>query len=64
MPEPFLRFRPPPVLPPDRKALDEMARRAWRRDGIAILWPDRLGDPWERQLVRNLANALYGQRHE
>ena len=50
--------------PPDRKALNEMARRAWLRDGIAILWPDRIADPWDRQHVLNLANALYGERHE
>jgi len=64
MNEPFHPRRPKLPAPPDRKALDEMARRAWHRDGIAILWPDRLGDPWESQVVRNLANALYGQRHE
>lgn len=43
--------------------MDEMARRAWRREGIVILWPERLVDPWDRQHVLNLANALYGPRH-
>jgi hypothetical protein len=49
--------------PADRKTLDEVARRAWLRDGVVILWPDRLTDAWDRQHVINLAAALYGRRH-
>lgn len=50
-------------VPPDAKALDEMARRAWRERGIVILWPERIRDDWDRQHVLNLANSLYGPRH-
>lgn len=52
------------VSPPDAKDLEAMARRAWRERGIVILWPDRIRDDWDRQQVLNLANNLYGRRHE
>ncbi len=48
---------------PDRKTLDEVARRAWHKDGVVILWPDRLGNDWDRQHIVNIAAALYGPRH-
>ena len=50
--------------PPDAKDLEAMARRAWRERGIVILWPDRIRDDWDRQHVLNLANNLYGSRHD
>ena len=64
MAERFLPRAKLEVPPPDQKAMNEMARRAWHRQGIAILWPDRIANPWDQQHVRNLANALYGERHE
>ncbi len=48
---------------PDAKALEEMARRAWRERGIVILWPERIRDDWDRQHLLNLANSFYGPRH-
>ena len=50
--------------PPDAKQLEAMARRAWRDRGIVILWPERIRDDWDRQHVVNLANSLYGSRHD
>jgi hypothetical protein len=50
--------------PPDAKDLEAMAQRAWRERGIVILWPDRIRDDWDRQHVLNLANNLYGSRHD
>lgn len=54
---------PRDATPPDAKALDEMARRAWRDRGIVILWPERIRDDWDRQHLLNLANRFYGPRH-
>jgi hypothetical protein len=52
----------PEAPPPDGKALEEMARRAWRERGIVILWPERIRDDWDRQHLVNLANLFYGPR--
>ena len=48
--------------PADPKELEAMARRAWRERGIAILWPDKITDAWDRQHILNIANDLYGKR--
>lgn len=48
--------------PTDPKELEAMARRAWRERGIAILWPDKIKDVWDRQHILNVANDLYGRR--
>lgn len=48
--------------PADPKELEAMARRAWRERGIAILWPDKIKDAWDRQHIFNIANDLYGKR--
>lgn len=48
--------------PADPKELEAMARRAWRERGIAILWPDKIRDAWDRQHILNIANDLYGKR--
>jgi hypothetical protein len=48
--------------PADPKELEAMARRAWRERGIAILWPDKIKDAWDRQHILNIANDLYGKR--
>ena len=39
-----------------------MAQRAWQERGIAILWPDKIKDAWDRQHILNIANDLYGKR--
>ena len=48
--------------PADPKELEAMARRAWQERGIAILWPDKIKDAWDRQHILNIANDLYGKR--
>jgi hypothetical protein len=48
--------------PADAKAMEAMARRAWRERGIVILWPEKISDDWDRQHVLNIASALYGKR--
>ena len=51
-----------PNAPTDAKEMETMARRAWLERGIAILWPERIRDPWDRQHVVNIASDLYGKR--
>jgi hypothetical protein len=45
-----------------RQAVEEGSRRAWRERGIAMIEVDSLLDDWERQMVINIANRLYGKR--
>lgn len=42
--------------------LEEFRRRAWIIDGVACIKVDRLNDDWERQIVTNVANRLWGNR--
>lgn len=41
--------------------IDELAGRAWREQGVAVIRPDALADPWEAQVIRNVARRLYGE---
>lgn len=45
-----------------RQEVAEGSRRAWQERGIAMIEVDALLDDWERQMVINLANRLYGKR--
>ncbi len=51
-----------PVTPANARELEAMARAAWRKFGIALIHPDRVGDAWERQTVINVADRLYGKQ--
>ena len=48
----------------DRRArlIQEQSARAWRERGIAMIPVDDLLDDWDRQMVTNIANKLYGRR--
>lgn len=48
-----------PTPPEDVAAL---AGAVWRRTGKALLDPAEIADEWERQVVVNVANRLYGKR--
>lgn len=50
------------TAPADAKEMEAMAQRVWRERGIAILWPDKIRDEWDRQHILNIASALYGKR--
>ena len=39
-----------------------MAIAAWRSRGVVLVNVDQLTDEWERQMLTNLANRIYGQR--
>ncbi len=51
------------TAPASAAELERLAGRAWRERGIAVINPDTLADPWEAQVVRNVAARLYGQRN-
>lgn len=38
--------------------------RAWRQQGVAVLWVDRISDPGLRGAVEQLAVRLYGARDD
>ena len=53
-----------PRRPATENDLYAMRRAAWRKQGIAVLRPGDIRDPWARQAVVNEATRLYGQRKE
>ena len=42
--------------------LDTMRLRAWRYQGVVVLKPEEIVDPWVRQVLINEAVKRYGQR--
>ena len=44
--------------------LQDMRRRAWQQQGVVVLTPEEVGDPWLRQALVNEAVRRYGRRRE
>jgi hypothetical protein len=44
--------------------LEAMRLRAWRYQGVVVLKPEEILDPWVRQLLINEAVRRYGPRPE
>ena len=42
--------------------LDSMRVRAWRYQGVVVLKPEEIVDPWVRQVLINEAVKRYGPR--
>ncbi|MGD9509306.1 MAG: hypothetical protein AB7I59_03240 [Geminicoccaceae bacterium] len=42
--------------------LDSMRLRAWRYQGVVVLKPEEIIDPWVRQVLINEAVKRYGPR--
>jgi hypothetical protein len=42
--------------------LDAMRRAAWHRQGVLMVRPEEVYDPWLRQALVNLGDARYGKR--
>ena len=42
--------------------LDAMRLRAWRHQGVVVLKPEEIVDPWVRQVLINEAVKRYGPR--
>ena len=53
-----------PQNPASDDELKGMRKAAWHKQGILVLSPDELTDPWERQSMINIANRLFGKRYE
>ena len=50
--------------PSDPSDVDRLARAAWKARGVALIDPARLADPWEAQVIRNVATRLFGRRED
>lgn len=50
--------------PSSEDDIRDMARRAWRQKGLALIDPDSVADPFARQAIINEAERLYGERHK
>ena len=44
--------------------LQEMRKRAWQQQGVVVLQPEEVVDPWLRQALVNEAERRYGRRRE
>ncbi len=42
--------------------LQALRERAWRQQGVVVLQPDEVGDPWLRQALVDEAERRYGRR--
>lgn len=51
-----------PSGPTSTEELARMRRRAWQHQGVVMLRPEDVLDPWARQAIINEANRLYGKR--
>jgi hypothetical protein len=41
-----------------------MRKRAWQQQGVVVLQPEEVVDPWLRQALVNEAVRRYGRRRE
>ena len=53
-----LRREPSPL------ELEDMRKRAWQQQGVVVLQPEEVVDPWLRQALVNEAERRYGRRRE
>ena len=44
--------------------LQDMRIRAWQQQGVVVLQPEEVVDPWLRQALVNEAERRYGRRRE
>ena len=51
-------------MPTTVSELQAMRERAWRQQGVVVLQPEEIGDPWLRQALVNEAERRYGRRQE
>ena len=42
--------------------LQDMRKRAWQQQGVVVLQPEEVVDPWLRQALVNEAERRYGRR--
>ena len=46
----------------DPADIEAMRRRAWTEQGIVVIRPDDIADPWCRQVVIQEAETRFGKR--
>ena len=46
------------------KELEVLRQRAWRQQGVLVLWPDEISDGWLKQALIEEAVRRYGPRSE
>jgi hypothetical protein len=44
--------------------LEALRQRAWRQQGVLVLWPDEITDGWLKQTLIEEAVQRYGPRPE
>ena len=49
---------------PSPLELQAMRKRAWQQQGVVVLQPEEVVDPWLRQALVNEAERRYGPRRE
>ena len=49
---------------PSPLELEDMRKLAWQQQGVVVLQPDEVVDPWLRQALVNEAERRYGRRRE
>ena len=49
---------------PSPLELEDMRKLAWQQQGVVVLQPDEVVDPWLRQALVNEAQRRYGRRRE
>ena len=49
---------------PSPLELQQLRKRAWQQQGLVVLQPEEVGDPWLRQALVNEAERRYGRRRE
>ena len=47
---------------PSPLELQDMRKRAWQQQGVVVLTPEEVIDPWLRQAIVNEAERRYGPR--
>ena len=49
---------------PSPLELQQLRKRAWQQQGLVVLQPEEVGDPWLRRALVNEAERRYGRRRE
>ena len=49
---------------PSPLELEDMRKRAWQQQGVVVLLPEEVIDPWLRQALVNEAERRYGRRRD
>jgi hypothetical protein len=51
-----------PTEPLTREELDPLRERAWQEQGLIVISPDEIADPWLKQGLVNEATKRFGKR--